>query len=178
MATVVGDEPSALRSSSDTIASASVGEPFSSISENAWIPAALANVPRFMCPGVFAPAKPLRPSRVNRSLLGTRLPSTRNAHLGAARICTELSDSHRCIKIANRPSGVAVASVSSHPSVMRVIFTAAIGPFAGHWDSRSKRKPWRASTRDLHPAHTGGDGDEQNATTAAPNFNSPGSPLP
>ena len=177
MATVVGDEPSALRSSSDTIASASVGEPFSSVSENAWIPAALANVPRFMCPGVFAPAKPLRPSRVNRSLLGTRLPSTRNAHLGAARICTELSDSHRCIKMANRPSGVAVASVSSHPSVICVIFTAAIGPsLAGAWDSRSKRKPWRASTRDLHPAHTGGDGDEQKAKTEAPNL--PGSPLP
>ena len=140
-----------------------------------------------MCPGVFAPAKPLWPSRVNRSLLGTRLPSTRNANLGAARICTEPSDSHRCIKIANRPSGVAVASISSHPSVICVIFTAAIGPFAGVWDSRSKRKPWRASTRDLHPAHTGGDGVEQKARTEAPRKlpgsspeapNSPGSPLP
>ena len=33
-------------------------------------------------------------------------------------------------KNGDRPSGVAVASVGSHPSVMRVIFTAAIIPFA------------------------------------------------
>ena len=99
LATVVSALPSALRSSSDTIANARVGDPSIS-SVNAWIPEALANVPRFWCPGVLAPARPLWPSRVTSSLLGTRPPSTRNDHAGAVRICTLLSCSHLCMKTA------------------------------------------------------------------------------
>ena len=69
-----------------------------------------------------------------------------------------------------------MASVSSHPSVICVIFTVATGRSSGHCDSTSNRKPCRASMRALHPAHGGGDGDEQNASTDAPNR--PGIPLP
>ena len=69
-----------------------------------------------------------------------------------------------------------MASVSSHPSVICVIFTVAAGRSSGHCDSTSNRKPCRASMRALHPAHGGGDGDEQNASTDAPCR--PGIPLP